>query len=261
MRMGTSQGIRLEPAGQPLTSFAVGSRNAAMITLRRSAERGHADHGWLDARHTFSFADYIDREHMGFRDLRVLNEDRIAAGRGFGKHPHQDMEILTWILSGALQHGDDMGNGSIIRPGDIQRMSAGTGVVHSEANPSSEEPTHLLQIWLHPEASGIEPGYEETHFDPEQLAGRLCLIASREGREGSVHLHQDLDLYAAKLGADEHVTHELRPGRHAWLQVTGGSVTLGSLTLSAGDGAAISDEEVLELRAVDGAEFLLFDLR
>jgi len=232
-----------------------------MIALRPSQARGHADHGWLNAAHTFSFADYHDREHMGFRDLRVLNEDRIAPGRGFGKHPHRDMEILTWILSGALQHADDMGNGSIIRPGDIQRMSAGTGVVHSEANPSSDEPTHLLQIWLHPEATGLEPGYEETHFEAEQLAGRLCLIASHEGREGSVHLNQDLDLYAAKLETGEQVRHELRPGRHAWLQLTSGSLTLGDQALEAGDGAAISDESVLELRASDTAEFLLFDLR
>ena len=259
--MGTSQRIRLEPAGQPLTSSVLRSRDAAMITLRPSAERGHADHGWLDARHTFSFADYFDREHMGFRDLRVLNEDRIAPGRGFGQHPHQDMEILTWILSGALQHSDDMGNGSVIRPGDIQRMSAGTGVVHSEANPSSDEPTHLLQIWLQPEASGLEPGYEEAHFDPEQLAGGLCLIASHEGREGSVHLNQDLDLYAAKLGTDERVRHELQPGRHAWLQVTSGSAVLADLVLGAGDAAAISEEAVVEIRTVEGTEFLLFDLR
>jgi len=232
-----------------------------MITLRPSEERGHADHGWLNARHTFSFARYVDREHMGFRDLRVINEDRIAPGAGFPEHPHQDMEILTWILEGALQHRDDMGNGSVIRPGDIQRMSAGTGVVHSEFNASSEEPTHLLQIWILPAQSGAEPGYEETHFEAQQLEDRLCVIASPDGREGSVRVGQDLVLLASYLAAGKRVQHELQPGRHAWLQVTEGSLTLGEVSLSAGDGAAISDEELLELRATERARFLLFDLR
>jgi len=231
-----------------------------MITLRPTNERGRASHGWLEARHTFSFAGYFDPEHMGFRDLRVLNEDRIAPGAGFPEHPHRDMEILTWVLSGGLRHSDDMGNGSVIRPGDIQRMSAGTGVVHSEFNASDSAPTHLLQIWIEPRSKGIEPGYEEAHFAPERLADRLCLVASRDGREDSVRVHQDLELFVADLGPGVSVRHELEPGRHAWLQVAAGELELAGRTMRAGDGAAVSGERALELRGTVDGQVLLFDL-
>jgi redox-sensitive bicupin YhaK (pirin superfamily) len=231
-----------------------------MIRLRPAAERGHFDHGWLDTFHTFSFGGYRDSEHMGFRDLRVINEDRVAPGKGFGTHPHADMEILTYIVAGALEHEDSMGNGSVIRPGDVQRMSAGTGVTHSEFNASTDEPVHLLQIWILPERRGIEPSYEEKHFAAEERRGRLCLLASRDGREESVSLHQDVDLYGTLLEKGQEVAHELRPGRHAWVQVVAGSIDLGDTALGAGDGAAVSDESRIVLAAGAETELLLFDL-
>ena len=233
-----------------------------MITLRPSEERGHLDHGWLDTYHTFSFDTYHDPEHMGFRSLRVINEDRVAGGRGFPPHGHRDMEIVTYILEGALEHQDSMGNGSVIRPGEVQRMSAGTGVTHSERNPSATERAHLLQIWIKPEARNLEPSYEQKMFAAEGRRGRLQLLASREARDGSVTIHQDAALYAAALGPKEAVTHKLAGGRHAWLQVARGAVTLNGVGLKAGDGAAASDEPALEIAgAGDGAaEILLFDL-
>ena len=233
-----------------------------MITLRLSEERGHLDHGWLDTYHTFSFDQYHDPEHMGFRSLRVINEDRVAGGRGFPPHGHRDMEIVTYILEGALEHQDSMGNGSLIRPGEVQRMSAGTGVTHSERNPSPTERVHLLQIWIQPEARNLEPSYEQKMFAAEGRRGRLQLVASREARDGSVKIHQDAALYAAALGPKEAVTHRLAGGRHAWLQVARGAVTLNGVSLRAGDGAAASDERTLEIAgAGDGAaEILLFDL-
>ncbi|OGG45832.1 MAG: quercetin 2,3-dioxygenase [Candidatus Handelsmanbacteria bacterium RIFCSPLOWO2_12_FULL_64_10] len=231
-----------------------------MIKLRPSHERGHFNHGWLDTYHTFSFGDYHDPEHMGFRSLRVINEDRVAPGAGFGTHPHRDMEILTVVLEGALEHKDSMGNGSVIRPGQVQRMSAGTGVTHSEYNPSKAEPVHLLQIWVLPERRGIEPGYEEGEFPAEERRGKWRLIAARDGREGAVRWHQDADLYVTLLAPGEQVTHRLRPGRHAWAQVARGAVTLNGHPLRAGDGAAVSDEGVVEAQADEEAEVLLFDL-
>jgi len=233
-----------------------------MITLRPSEERGHLDHGWLDTYHTFSFDQYHDPEHMGFRSLRVINEDRVAGGRGFPPHGHRDMEIVTYILEGALEHQDSMGNGSLIRPGEVQRMSAGTGVTHSERNPSPTERVHLLQIWIQPEARNLEPSYEQKMFAAEGRRGRLQLVASREARDGSVKIHQDAALYAAALGPKEAVTHKLAGGRHAWVQVARGAVTLNGVGLKAGDGAAASDESALEIAgAGDGAaEILLFDL-
>ena len=231
-----------------------------MITVRRAHERGHAQHGWLDSFHTFSFASYHDPAHMGFRDLRVINEDRVAPGRGFGAHPHRDMEILTWVLSGALRHQDSLGSGSVIRPGDLQRMSAGTGVTHSEMNASQTEPVHLLQIWILPEREGIEPSYEEKHFPAAERRGALRLVASGDGREGSVRVHQDVALYAALLGGGERAEHRLRPGRHAWLQLARGRCALNGLALEAGDGAAVSGEAALALSAERDAELLLFDL-
>ena len=231
-----------------------------MIAVRPAAERGHADHGWLDTRHTFSFASYHDPRHMGFRSLRVINEDRVKPGEGFGTHAHRDMEILTWVLEGALEHKDSMGNGSVIRPGDLQRMSAGTGVTHSEFNPSREAPVHFLQIWLLPRERGLPPGYEQKHFPPEARRGRLRLIAARDGREGAVTIHQDADLWTALLQPGESVRHALAPGRHAWLHVARGAVTLNGSTLGAGDGAAVSDEAALEITGAARAEVLLFDL-
>jgi quercetin 2,3-dioxygenase len=231
-----------------------------MMVIRPGAARGHFDHGWLDTYHTFSFASYHDPQHMGFRSLRVINEDRVKPGEGFGTHAHRDMEILTWVLEGALEHKDSMGNGSIIRPGDIQRMSAGTGVTHSEFNPSRDEPVHLLQIWLLPRQRGLSPSYEEKRFLPETRRGGLRLIAAHDGRAGAVTIHQDADLWTALLEPGESVRHILEAGRHAWLHVAAGSVAANGMALRAGDGAAISDEKVVEVTAKDRSEILLFDL-
>jgi quercetin 2,3-dioxygenase len=231
-----------------------------MIIARRADERGHANHGWLDSWHTFSFADYYDPEHMGYRRLRVINEDRVQPGRGFPTHAHRDMEILSYVLAGALQHQDSMGNGSVIRPGDVQRMSAGTGVTHSEYNPSPSEPVHFLQIWILPERQGIPPGYEQRTFPPTEREGRLRLVASRTGRDGSVTVHQDADVLAAVLAPGRPLVHALRPGRHAWVQVARGAVTVNGTALGQGDGAALSDERAVELGATRSSEVLLFDL-
>jgi redox-sensitive bicupin YhaK (pirin superfamily) len=231
-----------------------------MITVRPAAERGHVDHGWLDTSHTFSFASYHDPRQMGFRALRVINEDRVKPGEGFGTHAHRDMEILTWVLEGALEHKDSMGNGSVIRPGDIQRMTAGTGVTHSEFNPSREAPVHLLQIWLLPNRRGLPPGYEEKRFPPEARRGHLCLIAAGDGRQGAVSINQDADLWTALLEPGESVRHALKPGRYAWLQVARGAVSLKGTTLGAGDGVGVSDEAALDIIASAPAEVLVFDL-
>ena len=231
-----------------------------MITLRKASERGHARHGWLESRHTFSFADYHDPAHMGFRALRVINEDRVAPARGFQTHSHRDMEILSYVLEGALEHRDSLGTGSVIRPGDVQRMSAGTGVTHSEFNASASEPVHFLQIWLLPEREGLPPSYEQQHFAPEERRGRLRLVASREGRDGSLRIHRDAAVHAALLAPGEAVEHALAPGRHAWLQLARGACTLNGLTLEAGDGAAVSREASLRVEGVRDAELLLFDL-
>lgn len=231
-----------------------------MITLRPAAERGYADHGWLDTWHTFSFAGYHDPAQMGWSVLRVINEDIVQPGKGFGTHGHRDMEILTWILDGALEHKDNLGNGATIRPGEAQRMSAGTGVMHSEFNPSQEQATHLLQIWIEPKVRGVKPGYEQTFFPPEERRGKLRLVASNDGREGSVTIHQDAALYAALLAPGEPVRHILAPGRRAYLHVARGAVTLNSQSLRYGDGAKIADETDLEIAATQDAEILLFDL-
>ena len=234
-----------------------------MITVRPSAERGHFDHGWLNTFHTFSFADYHDPEHTHFRNLRVINEDTVQPGGGFGTHPHRDMQIITYILQGALAHKDSMGTGSTIRPGDVQRMSAGTGVLHSEFNHSPEELVHLLQIWIFPEKRGLEPSYEQKTFYTEEKLNQLRLVASRDGSAGSVTIHQDALVYAGLLEAGKSVKHELAPGRGAWIQVTSGAVEVNGKRLSAGDGAAIEEEKRLEIsgRGEQGrSEFLLFDL-
>lgn len=230
-----------------------------MLTIRRASERGHFDHGWLDTSHTFSFADYHDPRFMGFRALRVINEDRVAPGQGFGKHRHRDMEIVTWVLEGGLAHEDSLGNSGVIRPGDVQRMSAGTGVTHSEFNASRTEPVHFLQIWILPERTGEPPDYEQKAFSEAARRGRLCLIGSPDGREGSVVIGSDVDVLASVLEAGEQVEHRFRPGRHGWLQVARGELEVGGETLRHGDGAAVSGEPALSL-AGRGCELLLFDL-
>ena len=229
-----------------------------MTTIRRADERGHADHGWLNSFHTFSFADYYDPRHMGFRSLRVINEDRVAPGGGFPTHRHQNMEIVSYVLEGALEHKDSMGTGSVIRPGDVQRMSAGTGVAHSEYNASKTDGVHFLQIWILPDRSGHTPGYEQKNFPAEEKRGRLRLVASPDGRDGSVAIHQDATIHAGLFDGDERAEHLVAPGRAAWVHVARGSVTLNGERLTAGDAAAVGDKVVLERG--EGAEVLVFDL-
>jgi quercetin 2,3-dioxygenase len=231
-----------------------------MISVRRSHERGHTTLNWLESAHTFSFNNYVDPRYMGFRQLRVINDDWVKAGAGFGMHSHRDMEIITYVLQGALEHRDSTGIGSVIRPGDVQRMSAGTGISHSEYNHSQTMPVHFLQIWIQPEEQGLAPGYEQRSFAPEQLRSQWRLIAARDGREGAVVLHQDVDVLAAQLDPGEQIAYHLRPGRYAWVQVASGGATLNGVSLKEGDGAAMSEVAALDLVAVDGAEVLLFDL-
>ncbi len=231
-----------------------------MITLRRHDDRGHAQHGWLDSHHTFSFADYFDPDHMGFRSLRVINEDRVAPGQGFGAHPHRDMEIVSYVLEGGLEHKDSMGTGSVIRPGDVQRMSAGTGVVHSEYNASKSEPVHFLQIWIIPSKRSIAPSYEQKTFSTEEKQGKLRVVASPDGREGSVKLHADAIVFAGLFGPGERAELGLREDRHAWIHVARGKVRVNGSDLEAGDGAALSDEPAVHIEGIDGAEVLVFDL-
>jgi quercetin 2,3-dioxygenase len=231
-----------------------------MITIRQAAQRGHANHGWLDTHFSFSFADYYDPEHMGFSVLRVINEDHIAPRGSFAPHPHRDMEIVTYVLSGALAHQDSMGNGSVIRPGEVQRMSAGTGVVHSETNPSETEPLHLLQIWMLPATRGITPGYEQQPVPDADPASGLALVAAPAGRGGAVEIHQDASLYVARLAAGGRARLPLAAGRKAWVQVARGSVSVNGQLLVAGDGARLEAESAVELHTADGTEALLFDL-
>ncbi len=231
-----------------------------MLTVRKAEERGHANHGWLDSYHSFSFADYYDPEHMGFGPLRVINEDRVQAGSGFGTHGHRDMEIISYVLEGALGHKDSMGNGSSIVPGDVQRMSAGTGVQHSEFNHNKTEVTHFLQIWIEPKFTGIRPSYEQKHFPAAEKRGRLRLIASPDGREGSVTIHQDALVYAAVLDGKDAATHTLAPGRRAYVHVARGAVKLNGIELKGGDGVKIASENELKFSGAKQAELLLFDL-
>ena len=231
-----------------------------MLTVRKASERGHANHGWLDTYHTFSFADYHDPRHMGFGPLRVINDDTVAAGAGFGTHGHRDMEIITYVLDGALAHKDSMGNGSVIRPGAVQRMSAGTGVRHSEFNASDKERVHFLQIWIEPDVQGVQPGYEEKEFPAAERHGRLRLVASPDGREGSVAIHQDACVYAALLDGPQAVTHPVEPGRRAYVHVARGSLAVNGAALGAGDGVRITSESSIRLADAKQAEVLLFDL-
>jgi quercetin 2,3-dioxygenase len=231
-----------------------------MLLIRRSDDRGRARLGWLDSRHTFSFADYHDPRFMGYGPLRVINEDRVQAGQGFGTHGHSDMEIISYVLEGELAHRDSMGNGSVIRRGDVQRMSAGTGVQHSEFNNSKSDLVHFFQIWLFPDQRGLAPGYEEKHFEDDEKRGRLKLVASRDGRSGSVVVHQDADLYSALLSAGDEVTHATERTRKGWVQVASGAVTVNGEQLAAGDGAAIAYEDNVAIRASSDTELLLFDM-
>ena len=231
-----------------------------MIRIRRAEERGHTRISWLDSRHTFAFGSYVDPAHLGFRSLRVINEDRVAPGQGFATHGHRDMEIVTLVLSGVLAHRDSLGTGSEIRPGEVQRMSAGTGITHSEFNASGREPVHFLQIWILPEREGLAPSYEQRAFPESERRGKLRLVASRDGRDGSVRVNQDASILATSLSAGEKLTHALAPGRHAWVQLARGSVLLNGEALAAGDGASLSETPQLELRAHEASELLVFDL-
>jgi redox-sensitive bicupin YhaK (pirin superfamily) len=231
-----------------------------MMMIRPAEQRGHAVHGWLDSHHTFSFADYFDPRYMGFRTLRVINEDRVAPAQGFGRHPHRDMEIVSYVLEGALEHRDSMGTGSVIRPGDVQRMSAGSGVAHSEYNASKSEPVHFLQIWLMPKDRGIAPSYEQKTFPDAEKKGRLRVVASSDGRDGSVTIHTDAVLYAGIFGAGDSAELPLAKGRHAWVHVAKGNVRVNGQELKAGDGAAISEEGNVRVEGTDGGEVLIFDL-
>lgn len=231
-----------------------------MITVRKAEDRGHADHGWLDTNHTFSFASYRDPQHMGFRSLRVMNEDRVAPGKGFGTHAHDNMEIISYVLSGALEHKDSMGNGEVLRPGEFQRISAGSGITHSEFNPSSEEPVHFYQIWLVPNVRDIAPSYQQREFGEGEKLDRLRLVASPEGEDGSLSIHTDANVYLSNLAAGAEVGFDLQPGRHGWLQVLSGSVAVSGNQLSTSDGAAITNEDSVSIVASEDAEIMLFDL-
>jgi redox-sensitive bicupin YhaK (pirin superfamily) len=231
-----------------------------MITIRKSEERGHFNFGWLNTYHTFSFDQYYDSRFMAFRSLRVINEDRVQPGRGFPTHGHRDMEIITYVLEGALEHKDSMGTGSVIRPGDVQKMSAGTGVRHSEANPSQSEPVHLLQIWIMPDTVGIKPDYQQKRFETEEKRAHLRLVASPDGKDDSITIKQDARVYASLLGSEQQVIHDLNPNRHAWVQVARGAVEVNGQALNQGDGAAISNEAQVTLAGLEPSEILLFDL-
>jgi len=231
-----------------------------MLTIRKANERGHAEHGWLDSHHTFSFADYYDPKHMGFGPLRVINDDTVAGGGGFPPHGHRDMEIISYVIDGALSHKDNMGNGSVIKPGDVQRMSAGPGVVHAEYNASKTEPVHFLQIWIIPEKQGLPAGYEQKYYSDDDKRGQLRLVASRDGADGSVRIQQDARLYATLLGAGQSVRHTIPRGRKGWLHVVKGAAALNGQPLGAGDGVAIDGEEQLTLTSPSEGEVLLFDM-
>jgi len=231
-----------------------------MLTKRPAADRGSANFGWLDSRHTFSFGDYHDDAHMGFGPLRVINEDRVRPGAGFATHGHRDMEIVSYVIDGALAHKDSTGNGSVIRPGDVQRMTAGSGIRHSEYNASATDPVHFLQIWIIPEEQGLTPGYEQTTFDPDSFRNGLRLVGSRDGRDGSLTIHRDVDLYASRPAAGEAVRHTLRPGRKAWVQVVAGDITVNGTAATAGDGIALEEVAAIDIGAATAAEFLVFDM-
>lgn len=231
-----------------------------MLTIRRSDERGNSNWGWLDSRHTFSFGEYVDPAQMGFRSLRVINEDRVTPGKGFGTHPHRDMEILSYVIEGSMEHKDSMGTGSVIVPGELQRMTAGTGITHSEFNPSATNPLHFLQIWILPAQKGLEPSYEQRAFPMEERRGQFVLVGSQDGRDGSLTIHQDVSLYASRFDGGQTASHTFAPERNGWVQVVHGSLLANGEEFNAGDGGALTGAESLELRATSDAEVLLFDL-
>lgn len=231
-----------------------------MLTVRKANDRGHSAIGWLDSWHTFSFSDYYDPEHMGFRALRVINDDRVAPGMGFGTHPHRDMEIVTYVLAGALEHKDSLGNGDVIRPGDVQYMSAGTGIFHSEFNPDAKQPVHLLQIWIQPDKRGGKPTYGQKHFSLAERANRLAKVVDNVGADGALKIGANAAVYVSVLSAGKHIDHTLAPGRHAWLHVATGALTVNGTALNAGDAVAVSDESRLSVQADQDSELLLFDL-
>ncbi len=231
-----------------------------MLQFRKADQRGHADHGWLNTFHTFSFAGYRDPQHMGFRSLRVMNEDRVAPSEGFGTHSHQNMEIISYVLSGSLEHKDSMGNGEVLRPGEFQRISAGSGITHSEFNPSSTEPVHFYQIWLLPNVNNSDPSYEQKEFTDTEKIGRLRLVASPKGRDGSLSIHQDANVYLSLVSHADEIVYSLQPGRHAWLQVLSGQLMVNDYSLSTSDGVAISDEPTITIKGTEDSEFMLFDL-
>ena len=230
------------------------------MQVRKSQERGLGDHGWLKSRHTFSFANYYDPDYMGFRSLRVINEDRVSPGRGFGTHPHRDMEIISYVLDGALEHADSMGTGSVIRPGDVQRMSAGTGVLHSEYNHSKQDPVHFLQIWIQPGEEGLKPSYEQKSYSDKEKRGQLRLIGSQDGRDGSVQIHQDINLYATIVGPNNEVTYQPSKGRYTWIHIAQGTATINGKTFEAGDAISSDTNEAIVLFSDSEAEILIFDL-
>jgi redox-sensitive bicupin YhaK (pirin superfamily) len=263
MRRRHGQAKNMALAGPRFRRHAAAMKSmtaANTLTVRRAAERGHFDHGWLDTWHTFSFADYYDPAHLGFRSLRVINDDRVAPGRGFPTHPHRDMEIFSYVLAGTIEHRDSLGNGRQLRPGQIQLMSAGTGVTHSEFNPSPAEPLHLLQIWIRPRARGLTPRYTEWHPRPEHERAAKVLVISPDGRDDSATIQQDAEVYRLRLEPGQRVTHELQPGRGAWLQIATGRATLNGVPLEAGDGASTEAPGLLTLAATENTEALLFDL-
>lgn len=231
-----------------------------MIKIRKATDRGHGDHGWLNSYHTFSFANYRDRDQMGFRSLRVMNEDRVAAGQGFGTHAHDNMEIVSYVISGALEHKDSMGNGEVLKPGEFQRISAGSGITHSEFNPSQTDPTHFYQIWLLPDRQDIEPSYEQKRFEPTEMQNQLRLVASPDGADGSLFIHQDVRIYLGTLDAGNQIDIPITPGRYAWLQVVAGNLTANGDQLATSDGAAISDEGQIQLKATDESKVIWFDM-
>ncbi len=231
-----------------------------MLQFRKADQRGHADHGWLNTFHTFSFAGYRDPQHMGFRSLRVMNEDRVAPSEGFGTHGHQNMEIISYVLSGSLEHKDSMGNGEVLRPGEFQRISAGSGITHSEFNPSSTEPVHFYQIWLLPNVSNSDPSYEQKEFTDAEKIGGLRLVASPNGRDGSLSIHQNANVYLSLVSNADEIVYSLQPGRHAWLQVLSGQLMVNDYSLSTSDGVAISDEPTITIKGTEDSEFMLFDL-
>ena len=231
-----------------------------MLTVRKANDRGHSAIGWLDSWHTFSFSDYYDPEHMGFRALRVINDDRVAPGMGFGTHPHRDMEIVTYVLAGALEHKDSLGNGDVIRPGDVQYMSAGTGIFHSEFNPDAKQPVHLLQIWIQPDKRGGKPTYGQKHFSLAERANRLAKVVDNVGADGALKIGANAAVYASVLSAGKQIDYTLAPGRHAWLHVATGALTVNGTALNAGDAVAVSDERRLSVQADQDSELLLFDL-